>query len=142
MSFSESSIQIALFSKKMLSQLGEKYNITYQQFILLNNIPALDGISVSKLSRRLGVDISTLSRNLKIMEEKKLTTKSRCADDRRIYKVFITKKAETIISRVLNDYDLSISKILDSLQISTSSSFAQKIESISWELYKLTNDEK
>ena len=142
MSFSESFIQIALFSKKLLSHFGEKYNITHQQIILLNNIPALDGISVSRLSRRLGVDISTLSRNLKIMEEKKLTTKSKCVNDRRIYRVFITKRAETIISQVLNDYDLSISKILDSLQISTSSSFTQNIENISWELYKLTNDEK
>ena len=142
MSFSESSIQIALFSKKLLSRCGEKHHITHQQIILLNNIPALDGISVSTLSRRLGVDISTLSRNLKIMEEKKLTTKSKSVNDRRIYRVFITKRAETIISRVLNDYDLSISKILDSLQISTSSSFTQNIENISWELYKLTNDEK
>ena len=83
--FSQSMIfhsTIALFSKKLLSSCGEKYNITHQQIILLNSIPALDGISVSSLSRRLGVDISTLSRNLKILEEKKLTTKNKCVDDR------------------------------------------------------------
>tara|TARA_A100001011_G_C14269887_1_gene826490 strand:+ start:1034 stop:1462 length:429 start_codon:yes stop_codon:yes gene_type:complete len=142
MSLSESFIQIALFSKKLLARFSEKYDLTHQQVVLLHNIPTLDGISISELSNRLGVDISTLSRNLKKMEEKKLTTRSKCVNDNRVYKVFITTKAEEIVSLVLNDFDLSMSKILDSMQLSTSSSFTQKIESISWELYKLTNDKK
>tara|TARA_A100001011_G_C13795362_1_gene628817 strand:- start:6 stop:434 length:429 start_codon:yes stop_codon:yes gene_type:complete len=142
MPLSESFIQISLFSKKLISHFSEKHDLTHQQIILLNNIPALDGISISELSRRLGVDVSTLSRNLKKMEEKKLTTRRKCINDSRVYKVFITTKAEKIVNLVMNEFDLSMSKVLNSMQLTNSSSFNQKIESISWELYKLTNNEK
>lgn len=142
MALSESFIEIAQFTKNLLSRCAEKYSLTHQQIILLNNIPAIEGISISELSRRIGVDISTLSRNLKKMEKKRLTKRQKCSSDNRIYKIYITNKGEQVVIQAINDFDDLMSNTLNSMGLSISSSFMQNIELIRWELYKSINFEK
>ena len=142
MSLSESFIEIAQFTKTLLSRCAEKHDLTHQQIILLNNIPALDGISISDLSKRIGIDISTLSRNLNKMEGKNLTKRQKCGSDSRSYKIYITNDGERIVVNAINDFDMLMSNTLNSMNLSSSSSFVQNIDRISWELYKSINCEK
>ena len=131
-----------MFTKTLLSKCCEKYSLTYQQVVLINNIPALDGIAISELSKKMGVDISTLSRNIKKMEKKELILRKRCEKDTRSFKIYATPNAEKINNDVISEFDKIISKILANNNFSPSSSFIQNIELISWELYKFLNDEK
>ena len=142
MALSESLIDISLFTKTLLSKCCEKYSLTYQQVVLINNIPALDGIAISELSKKMGVDISTLSRNIKKMEKKELILRKGCDKDARSFKIYATPNAEKINNDVISEFDKIISKILANNNFSPSSSFIQNIELISWELYKFLNDEK
>ena len=142
MALSESLIDISLFTKTLLSKCCEKYSLTYQQVVLINNIPTLDGIAISELSKKMGVDISTLSRNIKKMEKKELILRKRCEKDTRSFKIYTTSNAEKINNDIISEFDKTISKILVNNNFSPSSSFIQNIDLISWELYKFLNDEK
>jgi len=142
MALSESLIDISLFTKTLLSKCCEKYSLTYQQVVLINNIPILDGIAISELSKKMGVDISTLSRNIKKMETKELIMRKRCDKDTRSFKIYATSNAEKINNDVISEFDKTISKILVNNNFSPSSSFIQNIDLISWKLYKFLNDEK
>ena len=59
----ESLLKVCLLINSQLRIIAKSINISYSQLIILLNIPA-DGISLSALSRNVGIDNSTLTRNI------------------------------------------------------------------------------
>jgi DNA-binding MarR family transcriptional regulator len=69
-------------------------------------------IAVSDLARRLGVDQSTASRQLRPLEEQRLTTRAVADDDRRVAWLSLTPKGRRVLERTsevwLGDYDVAL----------------------------------
>ena len=66
----ENLLKICLLINSQLRTIAKSLHISYSQLIILLNIPA-DGISLSLLSNNIGIDNSTLTRNIeKIIAQK------------------------------------------------------------------------
>ena len=70
-------------------------------------------ITVSDLSLRIGVDLSTTSRQLKPLDDEHLIKRVSDADDRRATRLIVTAKGRAALARVdavmLNDFDVALS---------------------------------
>ena len=75
-----SDISLNYFS--LLRRLSSKYDLTLSQSLLLLYVP-YDGISVSDLSEKLGVDISTMTRNIQRIDKQGLIERKPNENDKR-----------------------------------------------------------
>ena len=69
MEFSELFTQLLIDLQSVFRKNNKNLPISFSQVVLLVSIPA-DGITMSALAKRVGVDNSTLTRLIKIMNEK------------------------------------------------------------------------
>src|SRR5690348_11521190 len=71
-----------------------------------------DRLQVSDLARRLGVDQSTASRQLRPLEDQKLVAREVDAADRRVARLSLTPKGARVVQRTtevwLDDYDVAL----------------------------------
>ena len=81
-------------------------NLTFPKVLALLIIP-LDGIEMSMLSRKLGVDNSTTTRLIIGMETDGLVERKRSKKDRRVICVFLTKSGELLYKEI----ELQVDKI-------------------------------
>ena len=69
-------------------------NLTLEQFQTLQAVSASDQLSIGALSTRLRVDLSTMSRNVTLLERNGHLTRSRSEDDARVVHVKLTPKGK------------------------------------------------
>jgi DNA-binding MarR family transcriptional regulator len=69
-------------------------------------------VAVSELARRLGVDQSTASRQLRPLEEQRLVTRAVDDNDRRVAWLSLTPKGQRVLERTsevwLGDYEVAL----------------------------------
>ena len=92
------------------------------------------GISMSDLAFSLGLDKSTLTRNIKVLLNRGLVEKYRDSEDFRVYKVILSDKGEEYKNNLYSDLDQFTFAFLDSLddatqtQISIIDKLVQKLD--------------
>ena len=74
-------------------------DLTLEQFQTLKAVSASDQLSNRALSARLGVDLSTMSRNVTLLERNGYLLRSRSAEDGRIVQVRLTPKGKRALTR-------------------------------------------
>lgn len=74
--------------------------ITTNQSIHLVNIDRYPGLNQMELSNILSIDKATVSKTLKILEEKGLVNKILDNNDRRYYKLFISDKGIILVNKI------------------------------------------
>ena len=75
-----------------------------------------DGISMSGLAHKLGLDNSTLTRNIQKLETLELVLRKQDNFDKRVFKVHLTKKGRVIVEQFENlllDLNYSMLKHID-----------------------------
>jgi len=75
-----------------------------------------DGISMSGLSHKLGLDNSTLTRNIQKLETLELVLRKQDNFDKRVFRVHLTKKGRVIVEQFENlllDLNYSMLKHID-----------------------------
>lgn len=77
---------------KLYNELAAEHGGTMSMAFILIAIDSEDGVPVTKIAPRLGMEPNSLSRILKSMEEKKFISRDRTSDDRRMSYVKLTKK--------------------------------------------------
>ena len=82
MEFSELFTQLLIDLQSVFRKNNKNLPISFSQVVLLVSIPT-GGITMSDLAKRVGVDNSTLTRLIQVMEEKDLVHKKRNNNDRR-----------------------------------------------------------
>ena len=97
--------------------LSNKYDISYSQYCILMKID-VDGNPMSELAKNLGLDKSTLTRNIKILINRNLVDKIQDESDLRVYKVYLTEDGESIKQSLYHDIDTFTSGLLNSLDYS------------------------
>ena len=95
---------------ELLSDLTTHYNaiirsaasqlsLTSSQVFHLISIP-YDGISMSHLAHKLGLDTSTLTRNVQKLEKMELVERKSGAYDKRVQNTILTKRGEEIVAEI------------------------------------------
>ena len=80
--------------------LKEK-NISYNQYELILHIYRDEGSIQGKVASSCGTDKCGASRSLKILEDKKLIIKKIDENNRRSYKLFLTKKGRKVVEDII-----------------------------------------
>lgn len=89
------------FHIHMHNQL-EKYNIGSGQFHYLMLLYHKDGINQETLSEILKIDKATSARAIRKLEETGYITRKRDQQDKRAYKIYLTKKAQNLRPTIKN----------------------------------------
>jgi DNA-binding MarR family transcriptional regulator len=99
---------------------------------LLYELPADDGgdFSVKELAEELGISLPTASRALDPLVKRRLVARREDADDRRIKRVRLTTKGETVVGRLLAARIASFEQVLELLSDSECQKLVAALEEI------------
>jgi DNA-binding MarR family transcriptional regulator len=96
-------------------QYSYRLSLTASQAFHLLSIP-VDGISMSGLANKLGLDTSTLTRNIQKLEKLDLVRRKQDRNDKRILAVYLTDKGRGRVEKIeesLLDLNFSMMKYID-----------------------------
>ncbi|HPX78017.1 MAG TPA: MarR family transcriptional regulator [Methanobacterium sp.] len=129
----ESMDKLTRFTRKFQKQLlsGDLKDYTLRQLYYIELINKNRGISISDLSRILGVKKSTVSVAINQLIELEIVKKTQSDTDKRFYYLDITTKGEDIIKKHMQVHKNTIKKILDILNPEEVDYFIKIIDKIS-----------
>ena len=134
MNFAEHLSDISLNYFSLLRKLSSKYDLTLAQSLLILYVP-FDGISVSDLSEKLGVDISTMTRNIQRIQKQGLIERKPNESDRRSIKLFLSNRGQKIVLLLNDDISNQLSSILSKYDFEQIEQIQHALESVGWNLY-------
>ena len=114
-------------------QYSSRLSLTAPQAFHLLSIP-VDGISMSGLANKLGLDTSTLTRNIQKLEKLDLVRRKQDRNDKRILVVYLTDKGRVKIEKIeasLLDLNFSMMKYID---LDDQENIPEMLEKLVWAL--------
>ena len=99
MEFGELLNQFLIDLQALFRTHTKSLNLTLPQIMLLSSIPR-DGIDMTSLSRRLGVDNSTLTRLIDVLAKNRYVQKNKHPSDKRSILVNLTEQGEMLHSSI------------------------------------------
>ena len=134
MSIIENLSELSLQYFALVRQLSSKFELTLSQTLVLLSIP-FDGVTISDLSEKLGIDISTMTRNIQRIEKKKLVKRLPNPNDKRSIKLFLSQRGSILINSINLEISVSLDKILDKYDLKISNQIKNNLENLSWDIY-------
>ena len=104
--------------------------LTREQFETLRTIEVARDPSMSALSAALRVDLSTMSRNVSVLEREKYVSRARAAADSRIVAVVLTPKGRNALETLRCDEQDVMAKVFGRLPTARRSSIVEALESV------------
>lgn len=141
MTIIENLSELSLQYFALLRQLSSKYELTLSQTLILLSVP-FDGITISELSGKLGIDISTMTRNIQRIEKKKLLERNQNPNDKRSIKIELSKRGSTLTESINLEISNNIQKIISQYDLNTSNQIKNNLENLSWDMYLLRKNLK
>ena len=135
MNLSEQIHELNLETSSILREIGNNLGLTLSQVQLLLSVP-FTSISMTDLSKTLGIDNSTLTRNLNKLEKNHFVQRNKDDYDGRIYNVILSKKGlekKDKIESQLNDFSY---KLLSALSHEDRQTVFESLEKLSWAFTK------
>ena len=108
---------------------------TLAQCFILSSVPD-DGIHMSSLARKLGIDNSTLTRLMENLEKHNLAFRKRGENDRRLVNVFLSEQGQAVMSRFEERIEDLGSRILEDLPPEKREPVKESLELLLWSLSK------
>ena len=134
MSIIENLSEMSIQYFALVRQLSAKFELTLSQTLILLSI-SFDGITMSDLSEKLGIDISTMTRNIQRIEKKGLVKRSPNPNDKRSIKLFLSDRGSTLSNSINLEISTSLDNILEKYDLKTSNQIKNNLENLSWDLY-------
>ena len=134
MNIAENLSDISLNYFSLLRKLSSKFDLTLSQTLLLLYVP-FDGISVSNLSDKLGIDISTMTRNIQRIEKQGLVKRSKDLNDKRSIKLNLSSRGIKLVKNLNHDIHLNLEPILERYDFDKIEQIQSSLESLGWDLY-------
>jgi DNA-binding MarR family transcriptional regulator len=104
--------------------------LTREQFATLRTIEAARDPSLSSLSATLRVDLSTMSRNISLLEREKYVSRARVAEDSRLVTVGLTPKGRTALETLCCDEQDVMAKVFARLPTARRASIVGALEAV------------
>ena len=131
MEFGELLKQFLIDIQSLFRTQFKKLDLTLSQIILISSIP-IDGIDMTTLSIKIGVDNSTLTRLIDILMKKGIVQKNRSSQDRRSYIISVTKKGELLQSKIEDEIDSFVSKLFRNTRLEDQEELKKSLSSFHW----------
>ena len=133
MNITELLTDLASGTNAIVRSVASKFNLTASQAFHLLLIP-FDGIPISSLANKLGLDNSTLTRNIQKLEKLDLVERRADSYDRRVQRVVLTKNGTSILTSLENHLDEINCAIIDQIDLDTQENLISVLEKLSWSL--------
>ena len=109
---------------------------SFPKIIALSIIPH-DGLEMSVLAKRIGIDNSTATRLVIGMEEAGWVNREPHSNDKRVTQVFLTKRGYSLQSELEEQFALIGKIVEESLNPSDKVNISDSLSSLNWALLKL-----
>lgn len=116
-----------------VTAVSNEPHLSPTQAQVLFSIP-LDGIPMSSLGHRLGLDASTISRIIHKMVQPGWVARQPAVQDRRAIRVLKTEAGHRIYRQLINDLDAQVEALLMGLNADRHESLSQNLEELSWRM--------
>ncbi|MBD02083.1 MAG: hypothetical protein CMG45_03405 [Candidatus Marinimicrobia bacterium] len=131
MEFGELLKQFLIDLQSLFRTQFKKLDLTLSQIILISSIP-IDGIDMTTLSIKIGVDNSTLTRLIDILMKKGIVQKNRSSQDRRSHIISVTKKGELLQFKIEDEIDSFVSKLFRNTRLEDQEELKKSLSSFHW----------
>jgi len=135
MEFGELLKQFLIDLQSLFRTSTKKLNLTLPQIILLSSIP-IDGIDMSTLSQRIGVDNSTLTRLIDILIKNNFVRKIKNPKDGRSFIILLTVSGEKLQFKIEQQIDQFGSKIFSKIPIEDQDEVKETLSTLHWLISK------
>ena len=135
MEFGELLRQFLIDLQSLFRTSTKKLNLTLPQIILLSSIP-IDGIDMSTLSQRIGVDNSTLTRLIDILIKNNFVRKIKNPKDGRSFIILLTVSGEKLQFKIDQQIDQFGSKIFSKIPIEDQDEVKETLSTLHWLISK------
>ena len=141
MEFPELFTQLLIDLQSVFRKNNKDLPISLSQAVLLLSIPR-DGIIMSELAIRVGVDNSTLTRLIHTMDENSLIQKKRNKNDRRSTLIYLSKIGEKNVKLIEANIDQFTRKILQNIPNIDQVRLKNDLNSVHWAItrFKLSDN--
>ena len=139
MNITEHLSDISLNYFALLRKLSSKFDLTLSQALLLLYVP-FDGVTISDLSDKLGIDISTMTRNIQRIEKQGLIERKKNLNDKRSVKLNLSNRGKKIINLLNDDISNNLSPILKKYDFDKIEQIQSSLEFLGWDLYLFRKD--
>jgi DNA-binding MarR family transcriptional regulator len=136
MDFSEQLQEISNHLNALVRRAASNENLSFAQAQLLLAIPS-EGISMTNLADSLGIDISTLSRNVKKLEQLNLIYRERDGIDSRMFNIFLSHTGDDIVDLLYSHLDENNTQLLKTIPLETQKRIGDVLEQINWAFTQL-----
>ena len=110
-------------------------NLTLPQIMLISSIP-IDGIDMTSLSKKLGIDNSTLTRIIRILLENGIVKKTSNPIDKRSIIVSLSRKGESLQLKIEKEMDLFISALYKNIPMENREELNESLSAFHWSVSK------
>jgi DNA-binding MarR family transcriptional regulator len=135
MEFGELLKQFLIDLQSLFRTSTKKLNVTLSQITLISSIP-IDGIDMSTLSHRIGVDNSTLTRLIDILIRNNFVRKDKNPNDGRSFIISLTNSGEKLLFRIEEEIDQFGSKLYNKIPIEDQDEVKEVLSSLHWLISK------
>ena len=123
----------------IVRRVASQNNLSLSQYFALTNISS-SGISMSDLSSLLGVDNSTLTRNINILIKRDLVEKNESNEDKRGYTITLSTKGSSIVQILESQIESILDDFIDSVDPGIKQNFIDIIETVNWKASCFINE--
>jgi len=120
-------------------RISSKNNLSLSQYYTLTNISS-SGISMSELSLVLGVDNSTLTRNVNVLMNRLFLKKEQSVEDKREQIVLLSSKGIKIVEKLDIDMEKLLNQFISGIDETQRQSFLDTLEQLNWKMNCYIND--
>ena len=128
-------LRFGLLSHKRLEEDLEKVGLTPPQFYVLATIGYAGGLPFGEIGAKMMVTVSNLTGIVDRLEEKKIVSRKRDENDRRVVHVVLTEKGVKLYKSTIPLFEKSLIQIfsaLDKTQQKELSALLRKLNQLSW----------
>ena len=131
MNVTELLTDLASNTNAIIRETASMFNLTASQAFHLLSIP-FDGIPMSGLAAWLGLDNSTLTRNIQKLEALGLVKRGVDSHDKRIQRVILTKGGASLVGSLEAHIEEQFHDILEQIDLDTQEHLLTDLEKLSW----------
>ena len=115
----------------IVRQIASQNKLSLSQYFTLTNISA-SGVSMSELSTTLGVDNSTLTRNINVLINRDLVIKNKSVHDRRGYTISLSTTGERVMDKLEKQMESTLNEFIADIDPASNQLLIDVIESLNW----------
>ena len=141
MEFGELLKQFLIDLQSLFRTSAKKLNLTLPQITLISSIP-IDGIDMSTLSHRIGVDNSTLTRLVDVLIKNNFVRKVKNLKDGRSFIILLSSEGEKLQFKIEQKIDEFGSILYSKIPIEDQDEVKEVLSSLHWVISKYRLEEK